>query len=75
MLVHNLAKFLDVAMAELRVQQKIIIGFFRECFVITSGSLDSVSLMQKLARSHSERIRPYFDSQILSNTKSLPFPA
>lgn len=33
------ARFLQVVIAEFRVQQKIIIGFLLECFDITSGSL------------------------------------
>ena len=71
----SLAKFFDVAIAELRVQQNIIMGFRDECFVITSGSLQILVNIKDTAclKIKGRREIPYFESQILSNTKSLAF--
>lgn len=68
--VHNFARFFEVAMAEFLVQQKIIIGFLCECFEITSGSLRGVC--QSDNSGYHLCMIAYFASHILSNAKSFP---
>jgi hypothetical protein len=68
--VQSLARFLAVAIAELRVQQNIMIGFPRECLEMASGNLERSA--EQLEGAQARAAAVYFESQSLSKTKSFP---